>query len=186
MFRGTHVMLVATLVASCGVEIGGPPDTDDGKSDNPGSGSGDTPGGMPMPLTATGFLGRIGHQYCDESFRCKATYPTGATGFAQDFGATAADCYTGLDNYYMPSLVEQGIAAGRVLYTETAAQMCLDGITYPTDCATFWTTDPVFPVVCNLALVGKIPDGGACVSIFDCASIDSTCDAATKTCTKLP
>jgi hypothetical protein len=181
--------LLLPLVA-CGVELGDRPPIagqgSDGKMD--GSGSGTTPTPMPMPssLTASTFLTKIGMQYCDESFRCKATYPAGQTAFAQDYGATVAACYAGSDAYYGLALVEQSITAGRVLYTQLAAQQCIDGAKYPTDCAQFWFVDPTFPLACNAALVGTIANGATCVSLFDCLDPNSICDAATKKCVIAP
>jgi hypothetical protein len=139
-----------------------------------------------MALTATSFLNKVGMKYCDESFRCKATYPPGQTVFTQDFGATPADCYVGADNFYQPSAVEQSIVAGRVTYSEASASACIAGIMYPASCTNFWTTDPTYPAACDTALVGKVADGAACVSIFDCSNVNSVCDATTKTCKVQP
>ena len=184
-------ILLATLLAAttaCGVELGEPPDVsgNDGKSDNPnnpGEGSGGGNGSGSMPLTATTFLTRIGTQYCDECFACKANYPDGTTVFAQDFGATTQECYAGTNNYYGPALVEQSITAGRVTYNAVSAQACLAGIIYQQSCGTFWQNPPQFPASCDAALVGKVADGGSCVSIFDCSNIESFCDDTTKKCT---
>jgi hypothetical protein len=71
-------------------------------------------------------------------------------------------------------------ARGRGHTGATSAKTCVDGISYPQQCGTFWQTDPVFPQACDVTLVGKIADGGTCVSIFDCASITSYCDEMTK------
>jgi hypothetical protein len=190
-------LLTATFVAvaACGVELGEPPDVDndddDGKSDEGGggggggggNGGGGGSGSGAMPLTATAFLTKIGVQYCDECFRCKANYPDGATAFTQDFGASTSECYAGTDAYYAPSLVEQSIIAGRVTYNAMSAQACLAGVVYQASCSVFWQNPPQFPASCDQALVGKIADGAACVSIFDCANLTSACDQSTKKCT---
>ena len=165
-------------VAACGVEIGEPPGVPEegGKGDGTGSGA--------MPLTATGFLTRIGTQFCDEAFRCKATYPEGATAFATDFGATTSECYTGAIAFYTPQLVEQSITAGRLTYNASSAKLCLSGIVYEPDCAVYWQVDQpkTFPSSCNTALLGTVADGGACTTDFDCANAGSLCDEATKQC----
>lgn len=178
MVRRAFVLVV--LVAACGAELGEPPEADD--ADGKGDGAGG--GGSSMTLTPAGFLAQIGMEYCDESFRCKGTYPGGPAAFAQDFGATVQTCYGGVEAYYQPQLVEQSIAAGRVVFTAAAAQACLDGIEYPQSCGTFWEESAEFPQVCGLALVGTLPDGAACVSLFDCANPSSLCDPATKRCVR--
>ena len=167
------------LVTACGVELGEPPNVpeDDGKGDGTGTGSGGT-----MALTATGFLTKIGTQYCEENFRCKATYPDGAPAFAQAFGASMQDCYAGTNAYYQPQLVEQSVTAKRVIFNQGSAQTCLSGIVYPQSCGQYWQSPPQFPQACNVALLGTVADGGTCVSIFDCANLGSRCDDATKTC----
>lgn len=176
-------VFLSLALASCGVEIGEPPDVDqsNGKGDDDDDG-----GGNNTPLTATRFLARIGVQYCDESFRCKATYPEGTDVFEDDFGASRQACYDGVDAYYRPALVEQSIAAGRVIFSAIAADACLDGVSYPQQCSMFWDTAPVFPNACDVTLLGTVPDGAACVSIFDCANITSFCDDMTKRCTASP
>jgi|MudIll2142460700_1097286.scaffolds.fasta_scaffold19797_3 hypothetical protein len=175
-----HVLvLVVVVVAACGVELGEPPnvpDSGDGKGDGTGSGGG------PMALTATGFLTKIGTQYCDENFRCKADYPEGANAFSMAFGASKQDCYAGTSAYYQPQLVEQSITAKRVVFNPGAAQTCVAGITYPQSCSQYWQSAPQFPAACDTALLGTVGDGAACVSIFDCANLGSRCDADTKKC----
>lgn len=181
-----RALTLVVLLAACGVELGEPPDVgeDDGKSDGtgPGSGSGGGTGsGGQMPLTATTFLTRIGTQYCDECFRCQATYP-GPNPFAQDFGATKPECYAGTAAYYEPQVVEQSITAGRVIFNAGAAKTCMDGITYAQSCAAFWETGAQLPSACNVALLGTVADNGTCASLFDCANLGSFCDPATKQC----
>lgn len=183
-----RALFLLVLVVGCGVELGPPPDVDDddhdGKSDEGGDDhDNNNGGGGATPLTATKFLSKIGEQYCDECFRCQATYPEGTTAFREDFGSTQQACYGDLDDYYGPMLVEQSIAAGRVVFSATAAKACLDGIVYAQQCAMFWQTDPMFPSVCDVVLVGTVADGATCVSIFDCANLQSACDPMTKQCT---
>jgi hypothetical protein len=183
-----RALVLATIVAACGVELGEPPTVasdEDGKGDGMGggNGSGGGSGNQPMALTATGFLTKIATQYCDESFRCKASYPEGTMAFDEDFGTTTATCYAGAIAFYTPQLVEQSITAGRVTFNPGSAQLCLDGIVYQQSCAQFWQTDPVFPSACNTALLGTVAKGGACTNDFECANLSSLCDDTTKTCT---
>lgn len=175
-----RALALATVVAAaCGVELGEPPDVD---SDEDGKGDGMGSGGGPMPLTATRFLTEIATQYCDESFRCKATYPEGQAAFSEDYGATVSQCYTAATAFYEPQLVEQSVAAGRVMFNAGSARLCLDGIAYPQSCSQFWQTDPVFPSACNTSLLGKVANGGVCTNDFECANAASQCDDATKKC----
>ncbi|MDQ3340467.1 MAG: hypothetical protein M4D80_35360 [Myxococcota bacterium] len=176
--------LTLALLAACGVEIGEPPETasEGGKGDGDGSGGGSGSGGT-MALTATGFLTKIATQFCDESFRCKATYPQGATVFAQNFGATTAECYAGAIAFYTPQSVEQSITAGRVIFNPGTAKTCLDGIVYQQNCSIYWQSQqPTFPSACNTALLGTVANGGTCTNDFDCSGVTSRCDAMTKKC----
>ena len=184
-----RALFILVLIVGCGVELGEPPEVDDdrdGKSDeggDHGGGGGGGGGSGSTPLTATKFLSKIGVQYCDECFRCQASYPEGTTAFREDFGTTQQACYGDLDAYYGAVLVEQSITAGRVVFSASAAKSCLDGIEYEQQCSMFWQSDPQFPQVCDVALVGKVGDGGTCVSIFDCANLQAVCDPMTKQCT---
>jgi hypothetical protein len=181
------VLTVAVLVAACGVEIGEPPEiaSEDGKGDGAGGGSGGGSNGSggSMALTATGFLTRIATQFCDESFRCKANYPDGPTVFAQNFGATTAECYAVAIAFYAPLAVEQSITAGRVIFNPGTAKACLDGIVYQQNCSIYWQSQqPTFPSSCNTALLGTVASGGTCTNDFDCSGATALCDDATKKC----
>jgi hypothetical protein len=170
--------LLLPVWLGCGVEIGDPmvqPSTDDGKGDGAGE---------PQALTATEFFARIGDQFCDECFRCQATYPAGQAAFAQEFGATEQQCRQDALAFYSPQLVEQSIAAGRIIYRADAAEDCADGIDYEQSCNQFWNEEPDVPSICGAVFVGTVVDGGACVTDYDCASTVSLCDAVTKRCVR--
>jgi hypothetical protein len=183
-------LTIAVLVAACGVELGEPPEiaSEGGKEDGTGGGSGGGPGngsgsGGPMALTATGFLTRIATQFCDNSFRCKASYPDGPTAFAQDFGASSAECYAGAIAFYAPQAVEQSIAAGRGFFNPGTARNCLDGIVYEQSCNIYWESQqPTFPSSCATALLGTVANGGTCTNHFDCSGATALCDDSTKQC----
>jgi hypothetical protein len=163
--------LTLAVLAACGVEIGEPPEIaseEDGKDDGGGGGSGSGSGGS-MPLTATDFLTKIATQYCEESFRCKATYPDGPMSFAEDFGTSTAVCSAAGIAFYEPQAVEQSITAGRVIFNPTTAKLCLDGIVYQQNCSIYWQSQqPTFPQACGTALVGTVANGGTCTNDFDC------------------
>ena len=166
------VSLLLPVWLGCGVEIGDPmvESASDGKQD------GDTD-----PLTATEFFAEVGEQYCDECFRCQATYPDGQVGFVRDFG-TKQQCYSQAEAFYMPALVEQSIATGRIIYDDDAAEDCAENIEYEPNCGEFWNEQPRVPRSCNTVFVGTVPDGSPCVTGYDCANPMARCDSATKRC----
>ena len=183
-------LLVVLITVACGAELGDAPDVQetpgpvkgDGDGTGGGSGSGSGGGSGGTPYTATAFFTQIGKQYCDESFRCQATYPTGPAAFTQDFGANVSECYADANAFYGAAAIELSIAAGRVIFDTTAAKSCADGITYQQTCSTFWQNDPVLPAVCGQAIAGTVANGGTCLTDYDCASLTEFCDATTKKC----
>jgi hypothetical protein len=185
-------LLVVLITVACGAELGDAPDVGEsgGKGDGAGDGSGGGGGGGSgsgsgsgsMPYTATAFFNQIGKQYCDESFRCQATYPNGPAAFTQDFGTNVSECYADANQFYAPAAIEQSITAGRIVFNATAAKSCADGITYQQTCSTFWQNDPVLPASCGQAIVGTVANGGACTTDYDCSSLTAFCNATSKTC----
>jgi hypothetical protein len=128
----------------------------------------------------------MGMKDCDEAFACKASFPT-TTGetFDQAFGANAQACYADAAGYYMPQTLQSEIDAGKIHYDGVAAADCVAGITYP-DCATYWQSGGNYPASCDMAMVGTIADGGACVVDFDCSNVMSVCDTTTMKCGPAP
>lgn len=171
------VRFLAVFLVACGAEIGEPPgpSSSDGKEDN-----GQT---TPAPQTASDFIEEVAEQYCDECFRCQATYPGGANAFIRRFGNRDA-CEDDAEDTFEPELVEQGIRNGRIVYNANAARACLEGIQYEQSCSTFWTsqTNPRVPAVCGTVLLGTVSIGGACVTDYECAASNALCDPTTKRC----
>lgn len=163
--------VVACATSPTGTGTGG---DDDGNSMGNGGGSGGGGGGGGS-ISATDYLSRMDQKYCDEAFTCQASFPamTGET-FADDFGASAQDCYADAAAYEMASVVESEIAAGKIHFDGTAAAQCIAGITFGT-CSAFWTNGGDYPAACDTAMVGTIADGGACVVDYDCSNPDSSC-----------
>lgn len=171
------VRFVVVFLVACGAEIGDPPV----QTSSDGKGDGQTP--APTPLSARDFFEEIAEQFCDECFRCQATYPAGANAFANDFGSKD-DCEDDAVDSYEPALVEQGIRNGRIMYNPAAARLCLDGIQYEQSCSTFWTSqnNPRVPAVCGTVLLGTVSIGGACATDYECAASNALCDPMTKRC----
>lgn len=189
-----HTILIASLFTACAAQA--PDDinsdgTDDGDGNGDGTGggsgsgngSGTGPGGGSQGMTATKFLEQINTKFCTQAFTCKASFPTDAgTTFDQEFGASQQACAAdGLaaDN---PAAVEMQISAGKISFNSTDAAACLSGIVFST-CDAFWNGTDAFPSACATVLVGKVADGGACVTHIECSGQASYCDETSNTCT---
>ena len=137
-------------------------------------------------MTATQYLTQMEQKFCDEAFTCQASFPatTGET-FADDFGASASECYADDAAYDMPDVVETEITAGKIHFDASAAASCIAGLTFPA-CTTFWTDGPTYPTACDTAMVGTVADGGACVVDYDCSNVQSVCDQTAHTCGAAP
>lgn len=174
-FSFTFLALVACATSPTGTGTGG----DDDSMPNGGSGGGGGGGGGSNTgggsISATDYLTRMDKQYCDEAFTCQASFPamTGET-FADDFGASAQDCYADAAAYEMATVVESEIAAGKIHFDGAAAAQCIAGITFGA-CSDFWANGGSYPAACDTAMVGTIADGGACVVDYDCSNVDSIC-----------
>ncbi|MEO8548751.1 MAG: hypothetical protein ABI678_02215 [Kofleriaceae bacterium] len=167
-FAFVAFMVVACAASPTGTGAGG----DDDSMPNGGSGSGGGGGGS---ISATDFLSRIDQKDCDEAFTCQASFPTmtGET-FADDYGASAQECYADAAAYEMASVVESEITAGKIHFDGAAAAQCIAGITFTT-CSAYWSTGGDYPAACDTAMVGTIADGAACVVDHDCANPASYC-----------
>ncbi len=137
-------------------------------------------------MTATQFLTQMEMKLCDEAFTCQASFPAsqGVT-FADEFGASASECYADGAAYDMPAQVESEITAGKIHYDAAAAASCVSGISFGA-CTDFWANGGTYPAACATALVGTIADGGACVVDYDCSGQDSVCDPTAHTCGPQP
>lgn len=186
-------ILIASLLVAC---VGEPPEgygdeTGDGDGNGTGTGSGSGSGsgtgtgtGTPTgSMTATKFLEQINMKICDEAFMCKASFPTSQGGtFAEAFGSSVQACYSDGLASYEPSLVEQQITAGKITFNANDASACISGIAF-TSCTGFWNATDDLPAACDNAIVGKVADGGACVTHLECSGEMSYCDETTKKCT---
>lgn len=165
------------LVTGCGAEVASPP------SGGPGTGKGDdgTGSGGTEPLAAADFLHQLGVVQCDKAFACEADFPVdaGAT-FEDAIGANPGDCRQRADDFYLPEAVEDSVDGGRIVYNAAAAEQCLAGITFPSDCPEYWQVGPTFPAICDATLIGVVADGGDCTIDFDCENPVSICAATGK------
>ena len=184
-------MVFFVLLSACAAELqptggnptGGNPGGGSNGSPNPGGGGNPPPGGGGGSMTATQYLTAMEMKYCDEAFSCQASFPTttGVT-FADEFGASASQCYSDGAAYDMPAQVEAEITAGKIHFDGAAAAACVAGISFGT-CTDFWAgTGGTFPTACSTAMVGTVADGGACVVDYDCSSAQSVCDPTAHTC----
>jgi hypothetical protein len=189
----TKALLAITLATAAGCVVGeipddpgagsptgptGPGGNGDGDGDGDGTGPGDGTGGGGS-ITATAFLDGAGMKQCDNAFACKSTFPTdqGVT-FDQAFGATASACYTQINQYNPPAMVEAAITAGKIDFDGAAAKTCLAGIAM-TACATLWANGPDEPAACAGVFSGKVADGAACTVDLECSGAQSYCNAGT-------
>jgi hypothetical protein len=118
---------------------------------------------------------------CTKAFECMASYPTGGTPFASQYGASVSECE--MKNSALITAVvasyNASITAGRISYNGTDAQSCLDATKGET-CPQYWGTDTTFvePASCKTAFKGTVADGGTCTIDQDCAATGSGCNTA--------
>jgi hypothetical protein len=173
----SRLMIIAMCVTACSASPKQPAPSGGGGDDDgtgPDAGNNTPP---PAPITVDMYLQQMVMSDCGEAFTCMASFPTtsGDT-FAQDFGASVADCVTMESSFNPPATVASEIAAGKITYDGSAAAACVAGITYST-CADYWNTGGDYPAACDTALVGTVADGGACVVDFDCSNLQSFCES---------
>ena len=173
--RGVACFVISIAAAACGAQVAGDgTGIDPGKGDDPQSGGDDVPPPPPsQPLTPSSFLIGVGQIECDHAFACRDAFPVDA-GFAfeSEFGNTPDECYLLAQDFYRPDEVQQSVDQGRIDYDAGEAQRCVDGITFPADCADYWNLGPDYPNACDAALLGKVADGDSCTTDFDCESSD--------------
>ncbi len=185
-----HTILIASLLAACAAEAPDDIDNTDGTGDGTGTGSGNGsgngsgtgPGGGSQSMTATKFLEQMNMKFCAEAFTCKASFPTNSgTTFDQEFGASQQACASDGLAADDPAGVEMQISAGKISFNATDAAACVSGIAF-SSCDAFWNGTDAFPSACATALVGKVADGGACVTHLECSGEASYCDETSNTC----
>jgi hypothetical protein len=145
-----------------------------------GSGEGEDDGpDMQTAVDATGYLTRIATIHCQQAFNCRATYPNDSATFDATWTTGLASCVSMLQQAWGVGTIETEIAKGRIDFDGTAAVDCLSGVAFGA-CDTHWTTGIQWAESCYSVMVGNVPSGGSCESLYACQSYE--CDATTRTC----
>jgi len=118
-------------------------------------------------LTGSQFVGQYDVVYCNAAFACAASFPGSAFEFTVDFGTSTSQCVQLAQQYDVPATIDADIASGLIDFDPTLGTACLAGLGY--DCATLWQQGLTNQATCAAAMIGKVPDGGACHVDWDCA-----------------
>ena len=124
-----------------------------------------------MMMTPELFLSGWETDYCAAAFMCQNTFPnnTGTT-FQNAFGNSPTQCQSILNAYDNPTQVETDITAGKITWSATNAQTCLDQLkTFQYSCNSFWNPGANYPNACATSLVGHVGNGNSCGTDWDCA-----------------
>jgi hypothetical protein len=178
-----HRALVAILLAGCSARLKtGASSAPDGALDTASPGldatrdaSSATPDGtrdaspvdVAPALTGSQFVAGYDMVTCNAAFACAASFPGTAAQFAFDFGTSLSSCYALAQQDDSPSVIDADVASGEIHFDAAKAAACLAGVGY--DCATFWPQGLTDQATCSTAMVGSVPDGGACHVDWDCA-----------------
>jgi hypothetical protein len=192
MRRALAIVVIVVSAASCMVGEDQGPATGGGGAGGGGHGGGGAGGGSGSggggTSTVASVLTSMDHAECDAAFACQASFPTnqGVT-FAGVYGANAAACYAKLGSeYYDETAVQSGINAGKITFDAAAGADCISGFAAAPapNCPGLWQNGPSFPAACGDALVGKVANGAACTTDFEC-NLSSYCDATSLLCTAI-
>jgi len=122
-------------------------------------------------LTPRIYIEQLVTLECQQAFACQSQYPPNKQpSFANAWGTDLDDCVTTDRDYLDRDAVDAGIAAGRITWDPAAAMTCLAAPGIPTSCSTLFNTDYDFAPSCIAALIGHVPDGGACTTGWECSS----------------
>lgn len=127
------------------------------------------------------------HASCDKAFECKDSYDAAMNNdnsFESQFGTSTSNCYDmyvaliqqflGADYFEQ---VDASVAAGRIVYSPSDENVCLDAEA-AVSCDAFFgqngaTADE--PPECDSAFEGTVATGGMCTTDFDCMVDGDTC-----------
>lgn len=143
------------------------------------TGEDDDDPGMQTAVNATGYLTQIATIHCQQAFNCRATYPNDAATFDATWTTSVASCVAMLQDAWAVGTIETEIAKGRIDFDGTAAVDCLAGVAFGA-CDTHWTDGIQWAESCYSVMVGNVPTGGSCDSLYACQSYE--CDETTRTC----
>jgi hypothetical protein len=135
-------------------------------------------------LTPRAAIQESAETACAAAFRCMSSFPAGSPiSFEQFFGTSAATCTTMFARDAAD--VQAAVDAGRIEYDEADAEACLafgEGLSCPDFWGNLFDEMPPSPAACDTAFIGKVADGGMCVTSLECAGAESFCDDTTSTC----
>lgn len=130
-------------------------------------------------VTASGYLEQIAMIQCAEAFTCRSTYPGEAAGFEAVWKASVPACVANLIVAWNANAIETEIAKGRINFDGTAAVSCLSGVAFGT-CDAHWTEGIQWAQACYSVMVGRVPVGEGCESVYACTSYN--CDTVEHRC----
>lgn len=130
-------------------------------------------------VTATGYLTQIAMIHCEMAFSCRATYPNDSATFLAVWQASVDACVANLQAAWGSNQIEAEIAKGRIDFDGTAAVQCLAGVAFGA-CTTHWIDGIQWAESCYNVMVGNVPVGGSCDSLYACQSSD--CDLTQHVC----
>jgi hypothetical protein len=142
-------------------------------------GSGETNQGMQTAINATSYLTQIAMIQCQQAFNCRATYPSGSTSFDTAWSTSVSSCVGVLQSAWAVGTIESEIAKGRIEYDGAAAVDCLAGVGFDA-CDTHWNNGIQWAESCYSVMVGNVPSGGSCESLYSCESY--VCDDVEHRC----
>jgi len=172
-----------TVLLGCVADVPEPvsppnPIPPDEHRDDGAGGGGEAPTSQ-TDVTATGYLKAIANVHCVQAFACRATYPGDSAAFEASWQDSVADCAANLEVAWGVPTIETEIAKGRIDYDGTAAVQCLAGVAFA-GCNTHWTDGIQWAESCYDVMVGNVPTGASCDSLYSCQSYD--CDTTQHVC----
>jgi hypothetical protein len=176
--RLVAVMLLAGCVADVsGIEL--PPPNPIPPAGSEGEDAEEEGPGSQTQVTATGYLTQIAMIHCEQAFSCRSTYPNDAATFEATWKTSVTECVTNLQVAWGAGVLETEMAKGRIQYDGTAAVDCLGGVAFAA-CDTHWTDGIQWAQSCYSVMVGNVPTGGNCESLYSCQSF--SCDTTAHVC----
>lgn len=186
-----RTLALVTWLAGCSAQIYGDgmpmPGSGPGPSgpaDDPNAG-GSGSGGASSSLTPAEYITQLAMTQCGQLFQCRPTFPGPPEDFATYYGDMQSDCQALALDALEPAVLEGEVDKQRIVFDGAAAASCITGFGQP-ECTTFWTHDWLWAEPCYHVFSGTVPDGGACVIDFDCATPGSGCDPSFRRCAPIP
>ncbi|NVB83173.1 MAG: hypothetical protein HOV81_32675 [Kofleriaceae bacterium] len=169
------VLGLSVVLAACVADVAGTH-----QSQQNGEGSGSQTTDDESTATPMGYLKRIASIHCTQAFMCRDSFPPdlGYT-FEAQWTNSEPECEAMLLDAWNTETLESEIAKGRAVYDGSAAASCLEGVTFGA-CPDYWMRGIEWADACYSVIIGKVPTGGSCQSLYSCESF--SCDEPTQTC----